>query len=109
MKKRPIYQLLIDRLKEPRRFIQVLLGPRQVGKTTLALQAAEEIGRPSHYVTADLATLQSLAWLQEQWEIARQKADPVKGGLLIIDEVQKIPDWSNLVKSLWDADTRERT
>jgi uncharacterized protein len=41
MKKRPIFKQLLERLQEPRKFIQVLLGPRQVGKTTLALQAVE--------------------------------------------------------------------
>ena len=58
MQKRPIFNELRKRLLEPRRFIQVLLGPRQVGKTTLAMQAAEEIQRPYHYISADLATLQ---------------------------------------------------
>ena len=63
--KRPIFNHLLQRLREPRKFIQVLLGPRQVGKTTLALQAAEEIGKPCHYISADLATLQSLSWIQQ--------------------------------------------
>ncbi|MBS0620057.1 MAG: ATP-binding protein [Verrucomicrobia bacterium] len=108
MKARPIFRSLLARLKEPRQRIQVLLGPRQVGKTTLALQAAEEIDRPCHYISADLATLQSLSWLKQQWEVARHKMDPKKGGLLIIDEVQKIPNWSDMVKALWDEDTRKK-
>jgi len=108
MKTRPIYKELIHRLQEPRKFIQVLLGPRQVGKTTLAIQVAEEIGKPCHYISADLATLQDLAWIKEQWEVARQKVDAQKGALLIIDEVQKIPHWSDLIKSLWDQDTRDK-
>ena len=53
-----MFQELIKRLGEPRKFIQVLLGPRQVGKTTLAMQAATYIKKPFHYVSADLATLQ---------------------------------------------------
>ena len=53
-----------------------------------------------------MATLQDLAWLQQQWEVARQKVVKGKGCVLIIDEVQKIPNWSNLIKLLWDADTR---
>jgi len=106
MKHRPVFQQVMARLEEPRKFILVLLGPRQVGKTTLALQAAEALSKPCHYISADTATLQDLAWLQQQWEIARQKIDPKKGALLIIDEVQKIPHWSDLIKSLWDEDTR---
>lgn len=64
MKRRLIFSELMKRLKKPRRFIQVLLGPRQVGKTTLALQAAKSLKKPYHYISADLATLQDLTWLQ---------------------------------------------
>ncbi|MFA6527460.1 MAG: ATP-binding protein [Candidatus Babeliales bacterium] len=106
MQKRPIFNQLIDRAREPRRFIQVLLGPRQVGKTTLALQVTELLDKPFHFVSADMVTLQDLAWLQQQWEIARQKVVKGKGGIFIIDEIQKIPHWSDLIKSLWDEDTR---
>ncbi len=106
MKTRPVYQALLSRLKEPRKFIQVLLGPRQVGKTTLALQLLEEIKKPYHYVSADLASLQDLSWIRQQWEVARLKIDPKVGGVFIIDEVQKIPNWSEMIKSLWDEDTR---
>ncbi len=106
MKKRPIFHQLMDRLRERRRFIQTLLGPRQVGKTTVALQAAKAIRKPCHYISADLATLQDLAWLRQQWEVARSKVKSPKGALLIIDEVQKIPHWSDTIKFLWDEDTR---
>jgi len=106
MLKRPIFNTLIERLQEPRRFIQVLLGPRQVGKTTLALQVTQTLDKPFHFISADIATLQDLAWLQQQWEVARQKVIKEKGCILIIDEIQKIPHWSDVIKSLWDADTR---
>src|SRR5271170_4052924 len=106
MQKRPIFNLLMKRAQEQRRFIQVLLGPRQVGKTTLAIQVTESLDKPFHFISADLATLQDLAWLQQQWEVARQKIVKGKGCILVIDEVQKIPHWSDLIKSLWDADTR---
>ncbi|NGX62251.1 MAG: hypothetical protein K940chlam9_01746 [Chlamydiae bacterium] len=95
-------------MREPRRFIQVLLGPRQVGKTTLVLQLAEEVAFPIHYISADLATLQDLSWIVTEWERARGKVTPKKGALLLIDEVQKIPNWSEVVKSLWDEDTRKK-
>jgi hypothetical protein len=80
-----------------------------VGKTTLALQVAETIEKPTHYISADLATLQDIAWLRQQWETARGKMSLDKGALLIIDEVQKIPQWSEMIKSLWDEDTRHNT
>lgn len=108
MQKRPIFKELYKRLKEPRRFIQVLLGPRQVGKTTLALQIEDELDISSYYISADTATLQDLSWLKTQWEIARQKISPKKEGLFIIDEVQKIPHWSEMIKKLWDEDSRKQ-
>src|SRR4051812_27060938 len=109
MKERPIFNTLLARLQEPRHQMQVLLGPRQVGKTTLILQAVEAIDKPYHYISADTATLQSLSWIQQQWEIARLKIHEQKGVLLIIDEAQKIPHWSDLIKELWDEDTRKKT
>lgn len=104
-KKRKSFEVLLKRLQEPRRFIQSLIGPRQVGKTTLARQVADELGRPSRYVTADLATLQDTSWLQQQWDIARELAKSEGKALLIVDEIQKIPHWSDIVKLLWDQDT----
>lgn len=71
MQKHPLFDQLYARLSEPRKFMQVLLGPRQVGKTTLALQVADALDKPTHYVSADIATLQDLAWIEQQWEIAR--------------------------------------
>ncbi len=99
MKKRPIFHQLLERLQEPRKFIQVLLGPRQVGKTTLALQAAKAIDKPCHYISADLATLQDLAWLQQQWEVARNLVKTRKSRMLsevgyfaIFEDFQKACD-----------------
>ncbi len=109
MFKRPIYRVLQQRLKEPRRFIQVLTGPRQVGKTTLVRQVMQEALLPAHYVSADEPTLQGDVWVEQQWEIARQKTkaggDERQEALLVLDEVQKIPRWSEQVKRLWDEDT----
>lgn len=109
MKERKIFQEVLERLREPRKSIQVLLGPRQVGKTTMALQAVETLKRPCHYASADSATLQGISWLREQWEIGRWKSTGEQGAVLIIDEVQKIPNWLEMVKTLWDQDTREKT
>lgn len=109
MHKRPIFNELKKRAQEPRKFIQALLGPRQVGKTTLALQLEKSLNLPTHFISADTATLQDLAWIQEQWENARQLTNLDNEALLIIDEVQKIPQWSNVVKKLWDEDTRKNT
>ncbi|CAM0117630.1 ATP-binding protein [Rhabdochlamydiaceae symbiont of Dictyostelium giganteum] len=105
IKKRKCFEILLKRLQEPRQFIQSLIGPRQVGKTTLARQVAAELKKPSRYISADLASLQDISWLQQQWDSARELAKTEGDALLIIDEIQKIPNWSDMVKLLWDQDS----
>jgi predicted AAA+ superfamily ATPase len=108
MFQRPYYPKIKQRLGLQRKFIQVLMGPRQVGKTTLVRQLLENYRFPWHYASADEAT-QPL-WLQQQWETIRIKASSngSKEALLVIDEIQKIPDWSNLVKIQWDKDSFDK-
>ena len=100
---RPQLATLTQRLTEPRRFIQILSGPRQVGKTTLARQALSRFQGTSHYASADLPSAPDTAWIQQQWTIARQisKSQPC---VLVLDEVQKVPRWSEVIKMLWDED-----
>ena len=111
MFKRYAYKNILNRLIEPRKFIQALFGPRQVGKTTLIQQAMKDIGIPGHYVSADAVSAASPVWLQQQWETARIKHKTgrhKKDFILVIDEIQKIPGWSDTVKLLWDQDTGNR-
>lgn len=108
MFQRAHFQTLEKRLKEPRAVIQVLAGPRQVGKTTLVGQVLSAIGIPSHSVSADGVANAGTVWLEQQWETARVKCRQ-SGALeyiLAVDEIQKIPNWSEAVKANWDADTR---
>jgi uncharacterized protein len=106
MTRQLLHDELLKRIKEKRRFLQVLAGPRQAGKTTLARQVMASSKLPAHYASADEPTLRDRAWLEQQWDIARLKAREASksGALLVLDEVQKIPDWSNAVKLLWDSD-----
>jgi uncharacterized protein len=107
---RPYFTKLAQRLAEPRRFIQVIAGPRQVGKTTLVQQVIETAALPVHFASADAPTLQGQEWITQQWNAARlalRDAD-VRGAVLVLDEIQKIPLWSEIVKSLWDEDTRHK-
>ena len=98
---------LTDRLAEPRRFLQVVAGPRQVGKTTLVQQVVEAAGLPVVFASADEPTLRGPAWITQQWEAARLQVGS-DGALLVIDEVQKAAHWAESVKRLWDEDTRRR-
>ena len=109
--RRSLFSTLRKRMGEPRRFLQVLAGPRQAGKTTLARQLAEDLAIPSHYASADEPTLQDRAWLNQQWDIARaltRDRKSIQIALLIIDEIQKVQGWSETVKRLWDEDTATR-
>src|SRR5512140_816138 len=108
---RPQAAELARRLDEPRRFVQVVAGPRQVGKSTLVQQVVEASRMAVRYASADEPTLRGADWIGQQWEAARVEATaaaPGGGAVLVLDEVQKIPAWSETVKRLWDEDTRSR-
>jgi predicted AAA+ superfamily ATPase len=108
MFERPHLQTLIKRLAEPRKFIQVILGPRQVGKTTLVNQLVKKYPFDAYVVSADAIDAYNTHWLEQQWEIARIKLAQTGGKelLLVVDEIQKIDNWSEIVKLLWDNDTK---
>lgn len=105
---RPILTTLLARLREERRFIQVLLGPRQVGKTTLARQAVERLDFPVHMASADEPGLKGEGWIALQWETGRRLCRDREGrrpALLVLDEMQKVHGWSESIKRLWDEDS----
>lgn len=97
------------RMEEPRRFIQVLAGPRQVGKTTLVQQFVQQTNTPVLSVSADLVEPTNKEWIILQWETVRSKMriQQLTEYILIIDEIQRINDWSAVVKREWDADTQQ--
>ncbi len=97
------------RIEEPRKFIQVVLGPRQVGKTTMITQLLPQLSIPNSYESADAISATNSAWLIQIWESVRlrMKASGATEYLLVIDEIQKIDNWSEVVKQQWDNDTRE--
>jgi predicted AAA+ superfamily ATPase len=81
-----------------------------VGKTTLVQQVGEDFGARFRYAAADEPTLRGAAWIAQQWEAARLDSTHAQdaAGVLALDEIQKIPDWSETVKRLWDEGTRRR-
>ena len=109
MFKRKVVDQLVNRMKEKRKFLQVISGPRQTGKTTAVLQALESLAVPNHFISTDEPSAASPQWLHNEWDKARvlQKQSG-KEIILAIDEVQKIPNWSSVVKLLWDEDTRKK-
>jgi predicted AAA+ superfamily ATPase len=106
---RPEFKILTKRIREPRKFIQVIAGPRQVGKTTLVGQFLESYRGDSIFVSADAVPAGNSLWIEESWSAARLKLKNTKSKelLLVIDEIQKIDNWSEVVKAQWEKDTRE--
>lgn len=104
------YNTLKQRLLEPRRFIQVMMGPRQVGKSTLISQVLESIDIPHLFVNADTVSTDNGEWIYQSWESVRTAMSlrKTKEYLLVFDEIQKISNWSEYVKREWDRDTMER-
>jgi len=102
-------QVLKRRIEEPRRFIQVILGPRQVGKTTLLAQCIGSLRMAHRFVAADAVPAADAAWVEAQWAASRQGMlkDGTGSFLLVIDEIQNVRDWSSVVKKFWDEDTRD--
>lgn len=107
MFKKKEFQILMDRLAEPRSKMQVVSGPRQVGKSTMVKQVLKEIDIPYLFVTGDNVNPNDVQWVSEVWQTARAKMQMGKHNqyLLVIDEVHKINNWSEAVKKEWDLDT----
>ena len=109
MFERSYLQEIKGRISEPRTFIQVILGPRQVGKTTMITQLLSQISIPYLFESADAVLATNSTWLLQVWETARlqMKMSGASEYLLVIDEIQKIDNWSEVVKQQWDRDTHE--
>ncbi len=107
MYKRTQFRELESRIAETRNIIQVISGPRQVGKSTMVKQVLQETSIPYMFVSADNVDHANTTWIGEMWETARarMKVAQTKEFLLVIDEVHKIDNWSEAVKKEWDEDT----
>ena len=103
------FNTLKERILEPRKFLQVLAGPRQVGKSTLVGQVLNQTDIAHALEVADAVDPEDSDWIHRVWEAARttMMLRGLEDYLLVIDEVQKIDNWSEVVKREWDADTRD--
>lgn len=103
------FNTLKERILEPRKFMQVLAGPRQVGKSTLVGQVLNQTDIAHALEVADAVDSEDSDWIHRVWEAARttMMLRGLDEYLLVIDEVQKIDNWSEVVKREWDADTRD--
>ena len=116
--------VLVERLDEPVERIVTIFGPRQCGKTTIVRQALAKVPCPYRYEAVDQpeqplagpvgpaaaaarasAAPRDAEWLVGVWrECAAEAGRLGSKFVLVLDEVQKIPRWSEVVKGLWDAD-----
>lgn len=101
------FQLLTNRIKEPRKHIQVIIGPRQVGKTTLLRQILAKTDFSYSFISADETGAGNQMWLENQWDAIRfkMKVEGISSYLFVVDEIQKVQKWSEIIKAQWDADT----
>ncbi len=107
MYKRAEYHKIKSRLEENRKFIQVVMGARQIGKSTVVKQVLNDITIPFQFYSADNVPGSNTAWISNCWETTRhlKKNNGWENMILVIDEIQKIANWSEVVKKEWDNDT----
>lgn len=107
MYKRAEYQVIKERLEEPRKFIQVVMGPRQVGKSTVVKQVLQDLDIPFLQFSADNVPATNTSWVSNCWAAVRSLKENkgFESIILVIDEIQKISNWSEVVKKEWDDDT----
>ena len=107
MYKRSEYQTIKSRLEEQRRFIQVVMGARQVGKSTVVKQVLKDLEIPYQFFSADNVPTMNSAWISNCWAAVRslKESNGWENVILVIDEIQKITNWSEVIKKEWDDDT----
>ena len=111
---RPIVDRVLQGLAAKKRLLQIIIGPRQVGKTTASIQIAEKWKGPVVNATADSPLPPGPEWIRAQWNLALAKAgkstdkNDKTSVLLILDEVQKVKGWSEAIKELWDVEARKK-
>jgi len=106
---RKTYFSLLSRIAEAPKFIQIVMGPRQVGKTTCMKQIERSASMPVIYSSADSAGIPDASWIRSKWLEARSLLKSHKTALLILDETQLVPEWQTTVKALWDEDRFQDT
>jgi predicted AAA+ superfamily ATPase len=101
---RDLVSRVLKRLQNPPVLIQIITGLRQVWKTTAARQIAEKWPGPVHFSAADTPLPPVAEWIESQWSVARTKGSAESPCLLVLDEVQKVSGWSNVVKMMFDQE-----
>lgn len=99
---------LLNRLSEPAPGrIQLLTGPRQVGKTTLLLEIAKQFGQGAVYAAGDEPAAASPGFWERCWAQAEARTHRGKV-VLLFDEIHRLGDWAARLKGYWDDLRRRR-
>jgi len=89
--------------------LQVVIGPRQVGKTTAVRQLLQRLDWSSHVASADSALPPGPEWIESNWHMATMLPATVKApAILVFDEIQKVRGWSEVVKRMWDESVHSK-
>ncbi|KAF0144104.1 MAG: ATPase [Nitrospirae bacterium] len=100
---RPLVKVLASSLKKRLPVFQVLIGPRQVGKTTISRQVLKKLSYPSVYASADSPLPPGPEWIESQWRLAEVELQKSrKTVVLVLDEIQKVRGWSESLKLHWE-------
>jgi hypothetical protein len=106
---RPVVSAILAGIARKKKLLHIMTGPRQIGKTTAALQVGQKWPGPVVHASADQALPPGPEWVEAHWDRAnRQAAQSKQEALLILDEVQKVRGWSEVVKRLWDQECQEQ-
>lgn len=107
MYKRSEYKIIKQRLESKRLFIQVVVGARQIGKSTVVKQVLNDLKEPFKFFSADNVPATNNSWISDCWAVVRslKESSKAESYILVIDEIQKIPNWSEVVKKEWDDDS----
>lgn len=107
MYKRAEYKIIKHRIESKRLFVQVVMGPRQIGKSTVVKQVLKDLKEPYQFFSADNVPTSDNAWISNCWAAVRslKESSNAESYVLVIDEIQKISNWSEVVKKEWDDDS----
>lgn len=98
---------LLKRLREPAPSrIQLLVGPRQVGKTTLLLELEKIFGEKAFYTALDSPEASLPGYWERFWSKAEEAAQSGETVIVLLDEAHIFPNWSVLLKGQWDRVVR---
>ena len=101
--------LIVGRLREPAPGrVQLLTGPRQIGKTTLLLQICEEMGSKAIYVACDSPEAGVPGFWERLWTNAEDNAERQGLVCVFLDEIHLVSDWAAKLKSAWDRLKRRK-